>query len=293
MKPAVWVTALVGAVVIGMAAYMAADQFPVIGAGALLHPARRYFSQRPPPGCQDANLEGAGVRLRGWQCATPGGRRGTFVYLHGIADNRTSAIGVIDRFGRHGFDVVAYDGRAHGESEGEACTYGWFEKQDLHLVLDTVRPGAIVLIGTSLGAAVALQEAAEDQRVSAVVAAEVFSDLRTVAMERAPFFFSSGTIEKAFRVAEREGHFRIDDASPVRAAATVTAPVLLIHGEADVDTSSAHSQRVFDGLKSPKRLILVPGATHNGSLRPEVWDEIDHWLDGILPTALPTRPGAS
>jgi hypothetical protein len=53
-----------------------------------------------------------------------------------------SAVGVIQRFVPRGFDVVAYDSRAHGESDGDACTYGFFEKQDLRRVLDTVRPGA-------------------------------------------------------------------------------------------------------------------------------------------------------
>jgi len=87
---------------------------------------------------------------------------------------------------------------AHGESGGEACAYGFFEKEDLRRVLDTLDPGPIVLVGTSLGAAVALQEAAQDPRVTAVVAAETFSDLRTVATERAPFFFTSSIIERAF-----------------------------------------------------------------------------------------------
>ena len=61
---------------------------------------------------------------------------------------------------------VAYDSRAHGESEGDVCTYGFFEKRDLHQVLDSIGPGPIALVGTSRGAAVALQEAAEDARVA-------------------------------------------------------------------------------------------------------------------------------
>jgi hypothetical protein len=32
--------------------------------------------------------------------------------------------------------VIAYDSRAHGESGGDACTYGFFEKEDLRRVLD-------------------------------------------------------------------------------------------------------------------------------------------------------------
>jgi uncharacterized protein len=258
------------------------------GAGALLHPTRHRVLQPPPPACKNATFIGAGVQLEGWRCAAAAPRLGTIVYLHGIADNRASAAGVIQRFLPRGFDVIAYDSRAHGESQGDACTYGFFEKSDLHNVLDTVEGGPIVLVGTSLGAAVALQEAADDRRVSGVVAAETFSDLRTIATERAPFFFSAGTISAAFRRAGEEGHFNVDAVSPRTAAATITAPVLLIHGAADVETRPEHSQRVFDALKGPKRLIMVPGASHNGSLRGEAWNEIERWIDQVVTPQ--TRP---
>jgi pimeloyl-ACP methyl ester carboxylesterase len=174
------------ALLIGSA--VAPDQLASAGAGGLLHPARRPVVAVPPASCQDSTLTGDGMTLKGWRCSTSTVRRGTLVYLHGIADNRTSAAGVIERFGKRGFDVVAYDSRAHGESPGDVCTYGYFEKQDLHRVLDTVARGPIVLLGISLGAAVALQEAAQHPRISAIVAAETFSDLRSVATERAPFF---------------------------------------------------------------------------------------------------------
>jgi hypothetical protein len=86
----------------------------------------------------------------------------------------------------------------------------------------------------------------------------------------------------AFAVAEQRGRFRLDDVSPARAAASIVAPVLLIHGGQDVDTPPSHAQRVFASLKGPKRLLLVPGAAHNGSLRAEVWDEIERWIDDVL-----------
>jgi uncharacterized protein len=260
---------------------VATSQLPGAGAGALLHPGRHHVTGPPPPTCRDTTFAGEGVSLKGWQCRASAARRGTLVYLHGVADNRTSGAGVIDRFGRRGFDVVAYDSRAHGESEGDVCTYGFFEKQDLHRVIDTIGAGPIVIVGSSLGAAVALQEAASDGRVTAVVAAETFSDLRTVAIERAPFFFTSGVIERAFRLAEQQGRFQVDAVSPVAAAATIRIPVLLIHGAADTETPPDHSRRVLAALAGPKRLILVPGARHNGSLTGDVWDEIERWLDSV------------
>lgn len=255
-------------------------EIPAIGAGALLHPARTVTARPAPPGCKDETFAGAGVALRGWRCTATAPRHATIVYLHGVADNRGSATGAIARFLPLGYDVIAYDSRAHGDSSGEACTYGFYEKQDLRRAIDTI-DGPVVLIGDSLGAAVALQEAADDPRVTAIVAAETFSDLRTVATERAPWIFTNGQIDRAFVLAAREGRFDVDAVSPARAASRIAVPVLLIHGTADVDTPPAHSQRVFDRLKGPKRLVLVPGAPHNGSLRPEVWKEIDAFVRGV------------
>jgi pimeloyl-ACP methyl ester carboxylesterase len=272
------IAVLIVATAAGLAALLGWLQLPAIGAGALLHPWRRPVTDAVPAGCVDRAFEGNGITLRGWACE-PSRAVATIVYLHGIADNRQSATGVIARYLPRGFRVIAYDSRANGASEGDACTYGFYEKTDLHRVIDALPAGPVVLIGTSLGAAIALQEAADDRRVVAVVAAETFSDLRTVASERAPFVFTPGTIERAFALAETEGRFTVDDVSPVRAAARITAPVLLIHGAADVDTPPAHSERVRAALKSPSKLILVPGAGHNHSLNGEdIWRQIESFI---------------
>src|SRR5262245_18443573 len=100
-------------------------QLPAIGASGLLHPARHAVTAGPPDGCVNADFSGAGVTLRGWSCTPRAGVRGTIVYLHGIADNRASVAGVVRRFLPRGFRVVAYDSRAHGGSDGAACTYGF------------------------------------------------------------------------------------------------------------------------------------------------------------------------
>jgi uncharacterized protein len=263
------------------------SQLAAAGAGGLLHPARRHVTAATPPTCANATFSGDGVDLKGWRCHASVPTRATLVYLHGVADNRSSSVAVIDRFGKHGFDVIAYDSRAHGESSGDFCTYGFYEKEDLRRVIDTIEGRPIVLVGTSLGAAVALQEAALDSRVAAVVAAETFSDLRTVAAERAPFFFTPQVIERAFRIAEQQGQFDLDGVSPAADAVRIRIPVLLVHGADDVDTPADHSRRVFAALAGPKRLILVPGARHNESLRADVWNEAEGWLDHVL--AAPSR----
>lgn len=287
-----WTFVLAAGMTGAAGAVLFSQLLPELGAGALLHPARREVSGPPPDRCESARFEGAGVELAGWRCRAMGERRGTAVVLHGVADNRASAAGVVGWFTSRGFDALAYDSRAHGDSGGEACTYGFYEKRDLRRVLDAAGPGPIVLLGTSLGGAVALQLAAEDARARAVIAAETFSDLRTLVAERAPFFVPAASLDRVFRVAERRAAFSVDAVSPVEAAARITAPVLLIHGADDVDTVPEHSRRVYAALGGPKRLILVPGAKHNESLNGNVWEEIGRWLDAALarrPAGAPAR----
>jgi alpha-beta hydrolase superfamily lysophospholipase len=246
-----------------------------------LHPPRRPLTRQPDRPFEAVTFDGAGLKLKGWWFHAAAAR-GTVVILHGVGDNRGSSVGVADHFLGRGFDVVAYDSRAHGESEGNACTYGFYEKQDLGRVLDRVTAKPIVLIGFSLGAAVALQEAAGDPRVGAVVAVSSYSDLHTVASERAPFFASQGNITEALRLAEAEARFSVDAVSPMAAAPQIRAPTLIIHGEQDRDTRPAHSLRIFAALNEPKRLILVPGADHHHVLDAGVWRTIDAWLDAVL-----------
>lgn len=257
---------------------------PSMAAGGLLHPVRVALYHRAPQGCLEREFAGDGLMLRGWSCASRGPRRGSVVYLHGVADNRSSAVGVIDWLTRRGFDVVAYDSRGHGQSDGDVCTYGFYEKRDLKHVIDTLPPGPVFLMGNSLGGAVAIQGAAESDRVAGVIAAESFSDLRTIATERAPRFLPSPVIARAFRIAEEQGRFQIDSVSPAAAAASVRVPVLLIHGADDVETLPEHSRRILSALNGPKQLVLVPHARHNQSLNdPLAWAEIERWFSAIVP----------
>ena len=276
------VRAGIGLAAIGVVAFVAAEasnRVPAMAANGLLHPMRRTVSQRIPENCESAAFRGAGVVLNGWRCYATGEPRGTIIHLHGIADNRGSASNVIRRYTATGFDVIAYDSRAHGDSEGSICTYGYFEKDDLREVIGGVEHGPIVLIGNSLGAAIALQAAEGEPRIAGVVAAETFSDLRTVARERAPWILSADIVARAFQLAEKSGGFEVDAVSPEQSARHIRVPVLLIHGADDRDTPASHSQRVLAALAGPKRLILVEGAGHNESLRQDkIWIEIDRWI---------------
>jgi uncharacterized protein len=262
---------------------------PSWGANALLHPQRRPMTRQPNRPAEAVEFEGEGtVKLKGWWFrGDANAKRGTVVFLHGVADNRGSAVGIADHFLARGFEVIAFDSRAHGESGGDVCTYGFYEKEDLRRVLDRVTAKPIVLMGISMGAAIALQEAADDRRVVAVVAVSPYSDLRTAARERAPFFASEGNLSEAFKLAEAQGNFRVDEVSPMVAAARIAAPTLIVHGELDDETPPAHAQRVFAALREPKRLIIVAGAKHHHVLGAQQWKEIDAWVDAAVARRAP------
>jgi alpha-beta hydrolase superfamily lysophospholipase len=267
--------------------FVASCMPPSWGANALLHPSRRPLTQVPTVKFEKVDLD-VGIHLVGWLFRTERPRRGLLVYLHGLGDNRSSGIWIAEHFNALGFDVLAYDSRAHGESGGDACTYGFYEKKDLSRALDKLGGGPIVAFGVSLGAGIALQAAAEDPRIALVVAVAPISDLRTAARERAPFFASRANIDEAFRIAEREGAFRADEVNPAAAATKIQAPVLVIHGADDRETSPAHSERVYAALAGPKKLVLVPGAQHNDALTAEAWQQIDGWIASHWPAGPPT-----
>ena len=128
------------------------SQAPSIAAGGLLFPWRTTSKIAAPPGCVDRVFAGEDVTLNGWECGA-GAPRPTVIYLHGIADNQSSAAGAIDHFTSRGFGVIAYDSRRHGTSGGDVCTYGFLEKLDLRRVIDALSARPSSMVGTSLEAA--------------------------------------------------------------------------------------------------------------------------------------------
>ncbi len=251
---------------------------PSWGAEALIHPSRHPVRRVPTREYENVVFTNGDIALKCWLFRSER-KRGTAIYLHGVGDNRQSGIGIADHFVPKGYDVLLYDSRAHGESGGSFCTYGFYEKFDLSKIINSISAQPIILFGVSMGAAVALQTTARDPRISAVIAVACFSDLRSAAMRRAPFFMTKAKVEQAFRLAEAEAQFVIDDVSPAQIASMITTPVLLVHGAADRETPASDSQRIYTALNGRKQLVLVPGKGHNDSVNGETWNEIDSWVE--------------
>lgn len=256
----------------------------VIGPGMLLQPYRRttdYYRKRTAilrPSdldlpCEELTLKTPeGIPLRCWLIPARDRARGTIVYLHGVSECRIVGLPVAKLLHDLGYNVFLYDSRRHGDSGGKYCTYGFYEKHDAvsiisHILGRTdIRAGRIGLFGSSMGAAVAIQVAAIDPRVVAVVAESGFATLRTVfddyqkRMIKLPWHYLRNLVIKR---SEHLAHFRANAVSPLEAVKDIHVPLFILHGTADDLIASRYSELVFANANPPKELWLIEGAKHN------------------------------
>jgi uncharacterized protein len=250
-----------------------------LAAKFILEPHRRSVGIEPDLAHREVAFRGEGVELRGWLFPAQGDRRGTAIFLHGRNQNRRAGVIAARELVPLGWDVLVYDSRGHGASGGKYATFGFYERCDVSHAIDFLGAPDVLLIGHSLGAAVAIQTAAEDPRVAAVVAASAFSSLESVVRDRLPWFVPESHIRSTFRAVERKGQMRVRDVDTVAAARRITVPVLLVHGALDGFTPLTHSMRIFRALSAERELVEIAGANHDDVLRREVsWRAILGWL---------------
>ena len=85
---------------------------------------------------------------------------------------------------KNGYNSVALDLRAHGESEGQFCTFGVKEIKDVKALMDYLIKNEdiedIGIWGQSLGGAVALQALGYDNRIKFGIVESTFTDYKTI-----------------------------------------------------------------------------------------------------------------
>jgi dipeptidyl aminopeptidase/acylaminoacyl peptidase len=245
----------------------------------LKSPHLRHLMRRSGILFQDVTIPSFdGTRLFGWWMSA-GRRAATIVILHGVKKNRTDVLRAALALRRAGFNVLLFDGRGHGNSEGRYVTYGFYERRDVESAIDwlvkekKINPKRVGLAGESMGAAIALQVAAHNPSIRAVWADSPFASLRRIAEEFVrkatglPDSVLNPVLWTAIQVANYRGKFDVHSFDPLALAARIKCPVYLVHGTADQLISTAHSECIYAALGDEKELWFVEGAGHARSVR--------------------------
>lgn len=249
----------------------------------LIHPPRKTLGMGP----EDFGIRSyeevtfpsrtPGIRLSGWYIpaaangALPNGM--TIIFSHGYSQNRLEphipALSLAKRLLAEGYNLLMYDFRNSGLSEGTYTTVGYLEQRDLAGAIDYVSDRfpqeQIGLIGFSMGAVTSLLVAGEDERVRLVIADSPYYALdeylqenlgRWTGLPRFPFH---ALLAGMLRLLLRGQHV-----APYRAVEKMTTrPILLIHGTADQTIPHENSEKLAAKSAHPlTELWLVPEAGH-------------------------------
>ncbi len=211
-----------------------------------------------------------GYRIYGIFVPHPGSHK-TVIIAHGISYTLIGSIRYLPLFYQRGFNVMLFDERYHGRSGGKNCTFGYYEKYDLKAVTDWVYQrmgggGIVGVHGESLGAAIALQAAAIDERLAFIIADCAYSDLKKLLTYRLAFDFhlpAAIFLPVADFICTLMTGMSFDTVSPLRDVRTLGAPVLFIHGQDDHYIPPVMSQEMYHAKTNGIReLYLAPGARH-------------------------------
>jgi uncharacterized protein len=256
-------------------ALVAASLLPLtIAASAARHERRADF--RParsvparPAALEDVTLEAIsfdarGITLRGW--FIPSSNGAAVLLVHGTDADRTQLAQEARLLARHGYGVLLFDWPGHGESGG-AVTWDANERAALGAALDFasrapgIDPDRIGVFAFSMGCMIAIQVAARDLRVAALVVEGTFAN----ADDQLRYAFRHwGVLSQwpALWTARWLG-LKPDEQRPKDVIAEIAPrPVFVIAGAADDIVPPDQSRALFDAAREPKSWWLVPGATH-------------------------------
>jgi hypothetical protein len=196
-----------------------------------------------------------GVRLHGWFLrAAPQPAKGTVLYSHGNGGNITYFKGIAADLAKRGFDVLLYDYRGYGRSEGrapsEAELYADGDAAYDYLTRTRgVKIEQLAIYGLSLGTTVSTDLAARKPCGALVLEAPLSSasDMATATLPIIPsqlHWVLKNRFESARKIAQ------------------VECPLLVTHGDADNIIPVEQGRKVFAAANEPKKLFILPRGSH-------------------------------
>jgi len=213
-----------------------------------------------------------GLRLHGWYLPHPGAKR-VLLFFHGNAGNISHRGDSVAIFHRLGLNVLLFDYRGYGRSEGSPDEAGL--AVDARAAWDYLHetrgfaPDQIILFGRSLGGAVATRLAA-GVRPAALIVESTFSSARDMAARIIPLLSRLIVLRYRFNTADY--------------IQQVTCPVLVIHSPEDDIIPFALGQKVYQAANEPKAFLTLRGDHNFGFVQsqPEYEQGLDRFLRQYL-----------
>ncbi len=207
--------------------------------------------------------------LTWWGAAKPG--HPTLLYFHGNGGSFVTRSERIRKYMAHGYGMVMMTYRGFGGSAGIPSETA--NISDALAVYDAVRASgvpatSIVIYGESLGTGVAIQVASH-REVASVILDAPYTSIVDLAALHYPYLPARWLMTDRYET--------------LRFAARVTAPVLIVHGDADDVIPVEMSRRVADALKGPVKVATFPGAGHSDHYLFGSYETIYTWLSAQFP----------
>ena len=218
-------------------------------------------------------VSGDGVRLHGWWIDHPKAR-GTVLYCHGNSGSLGSQVPALRQFRRLRCSVFAFDYRGYGRSEGEPHESGLYRdvRAAYRYLVDELGkdPKEILILGHSLGGAVAI-DAATELEIAGLIVQSSFTQMRDMARREYPGWPVHWIAKNQFRSVNKVGR--------------IGKPVLFVHGRLDERIPLAQGRELFEAARQPKEWLEIPSGGHNdlprqGRLR--YWLRLSKFRDRCL-----------
>mmetsp|Transcript_72772 Transcript_72772/g.131073 ORF Transcript_72772/g.131073 Transcript_72772/m.131073 type:complete len:493 (+) Transcript_72772:458-1936(+) len=158
-------------------------------------------------------------------------------------------------------------------SGGDYVSLGFFEREDLDVVVDHLRQSRqftrVGLWGTSMGAATSVMQAAHDPTLAGVVADSPFSDLWELIQEicsnvlNLPKLAWSPLLQGVRLMIQKQAGFDICEVSPQAHVGSCFVPALFLHGEEDTFVLPHHSEKLRSGWQGEASHLVMPDTDHN------------------------------
>lgn len=221
-----------------------------------------------------------GVKLHGW-FAPAEGANATLILSHGNGGNISHQYLLMRSLQRHKFNVLMYDYRGYGKSEGTPTEAGIYKDShaffDYALSLPEVDSQKIIVWGTSLGGAVAI-ELATQRHAAGLILESTFTSMRDEAGIVYPYFPVGPFLRNKFNSVDR--------------IKTLSIPILVIHGSHDSIVPLQLGRDLFAAANEPKEFYEIPGADHNDTFfvgGEEYFRRIEQFAAKALATGPSTR----